>query len=74
MPTLLAAESTLTERYQTTVPDAVPKALKLGKQDKLRYTVQPDSHVLLTRAADTDTYPALGAFLGFFDQRYEPAP
>jgi len=65
MPALIAAESTLTDRYQTTVPDAVRKALKLGKRDKLRYTVQPDGHVLLSRADDEDTDPALNAFLGF---------
>lgn len=65
MPALIAAESTLTDRYQTTVPDAVRRALNLGKRDKLRYTVQPDGNVLLTRAADTDTDPALDAFLGF---------
>jgi len=65
MPALIAAESTLTDRYQTTVPDAVRRALNLGKRDKLRYTVQPDGHVLLTRAADTDIDPALDAFLGF---------
>jgi antitoxin PrlF len=65
MPALIAAESTLTDRYQTTVPDAVRRALNLGKRDKLRYTVHPDGNVLLTRAADTDTDPALDAFLGF---------
>ena len=65
MPALIAAESTLTDRYQTTVPDAVRRALNLGKRDKLRYIVQPDGNVLLTRAADTDTDPALDAFLGF---------
>ena len=65
MPALIAAESTLTDRYQTTVPDAVRRALNLGKRDKLRYTLQPDGNVLLTRAADTDTDPALDAFLGF---------
>jgi antitoxin PrlF len=65
MPTLIAAESTLTDRYQTTVPDAVRRALNLGKRDKLRYTVQPDGNVLLTRAADTDNDPAMDAFLGF---------
>lgn len=65
MPALIAAESTLTDRYQTTVPDAVRRALNLGKRDKLRYTVQPDGNVLLTRAADTDTDPAMDAFLGF---------
>jgi antitoxin PrlF len=37
----------------------------LGKRDKLRYTVQPDGHVLLSRAAEIDTDPALDAFLGF---------
>lgn len=65
MPALIAAESTLTDRYQTTVPDAVRRALKLGKRDKLRYTVQSDGQVLLTRADDADTDPALDAFLGF---------
>jgi antitoxin PrlF len=65
MPALIAAESTLTDRYQTTVPDAVRRALNLGKRDKLCYTVQPDGHVLLTRAADTDTDPVLDSFLGF---------
>jgi antitoxin PrlF len=68
MPTLIAAESTLTDRYQTTVPDAVRRALHLGKRDKLRYTVQPDGNVLLTRAADADTNPALDAFLDFLAQ------
>lgn len=65
MPALIAAESTLTDRYQTTVPDAVRRALNLGKRDKLRYTVQPDGKVLLTRADDADTDPALDVFLGF---------
>jgi len=65
MSALIAAESTLTDRYQTTVPDAVRRALNLGKRDKLRYTVQSDGHVLLTRAADTDTDPVLDSFLGF---------
>ena len=65
MPALIAAESTLTDRYQTTVPDAVRRALNLGKRDKLRYTVQPNGNVLLTRADDAETDPALDAFLGF---------
>jgi antitoxin PrlF len=58
-------ESTLTDRYQTTVPDAVRRALKLGKRDKIRYVLQPDGKVVITRAgADADD-PALDAFLGF---------
>jgi len=37
----LKLESTLTDRYQTTVPNAVRHALKLGKCDKIRYLIQP---------------------------------
>jgi antitoxin PrlF len=47
---LLITESTLTDRYQTTVPDAVRKALHLGKREKIRYTIQPDGNVLMSRA------------------------
>jgi antitoxin PrlF len=65
MPALIAAESTLTDRYQTTVPNAVRRALHLGKRDKLRYTVQPNGTVLLTRADDADADPAMDAFLDF---------
>jgi hypothetical protein len=31
MPATLDAESTLTDRYQTTVPETVRRALRLGK-------------------------------------------
>jgi len=37
----LEAESTLTDRDQTTVPETVRRALKLGKPDKLQYTIRP---------------------------------
>lgn len=62
-------ESTLTDRYQTTVPDTVRRALKLGKRDKIRYVVQPDGAVLMTRATPTeDDDPALGKFLDFLER------
>lgn len=66
MAATLQLESTLTDRYQTTVPDAVRRALKLSKRDKIRYLLQPDGAVVMARAdgADADD-PALGAFLGF---------
>ena len=35
MPATLEAESTLTDRYRTTVPDAVRRALQLRKRDKI---------------------------------------
>jgi len=62
---LLITESTLTDRYQTTVPDAVRKALHLGKREKIRYTIQPDGSVLLSRADMNDQDPVLGSFLSF---------
>ena len=45
MRATLELESTLTDRYQTTVPNSVRRALRLGKRDKLRYRVQPDGTV-----------------------------
>lgn len=63
--TFLVSESTLTDRYQTTVPGAVRKALQLSKREKIRYTIQPDGTVLLSRAIQDDTDPALNSFLTF---------
>lgn len=65
MPRTLETESTLTDRYQTTVPETVRRALQLGKRDKIRYTIRSDGEVVLTRAAREDTDPALNEFLGF---------
>jgi antitoxin PrlF len=58
------AESKLTERYQTTVPEPVRKALKLGKHDRLVYKIKGGA-VMLQRAEDpgVDDDPALGPFL-----------
>ena len=62
----LDVESTLTDRYQTTVPETVRRALGLGKRDKIHYTIRPGGEVVLTRAASPgDDDPALGAFLSF---------
>lgn len=62
-------ESTLTDRYQTTVPDPVRRALRLGKRDKIRYVVRPDGAVLMTRAESAqEDDPALGKFLNFLER------
>ncbi len=59
-------ESTLTDRYQTTVPDAVRRTLKLRKRDRIRYVVRPDGAVLLTRAESAgENDPVMGKFLAF---------
>ena len=58
-------ESTLTDRYQTTVPETIRRTLKLGKRDKIHYTIR-DGEVVLTRAEVTEgDDPVLGQFLGF---------
>lgn len=58
-------ESTLTDRYQTTVPETVRRTLKLGKRDKIHYTIR-DGQVVLTRAEVTEgDDPVLGKFLEF---------
>ena len=66
MAATLEVESTLTDRYQTTVPETVRRALKLGKRDKIHYTIRPNGEVVLTRveASDSDD-PVLGQFLRF---------
>lgn len=66
MPATLDVESTLTDRYQTTVPETVRRALRLGKRDKIHYTIRPSGEVVLTRAeAFEGDDPVLGQFLGF---------
>ncbi|MEE3717005.1 type II toxin-antitoxin system PrlF family antitoxin [Tumidithrix elongata RA019] len=57
------SESTLTDRYQTTVPEPVRKALGLSKRDKICYTIQNDGRVVISRVGQSD--PLLGKFLNF---------
>ncbi len=69
MPASLDVESTLTDRYQTTVPETVRRALRLGKRDKIRYCIRPSGEVVLTRSTSPEGLeaddPVLGQFLGF---------
>lgn len=66
MPSPLQVESTLTDRYQTTVPETVRRALRLGKRDKIHYTIRPDGEVVITRAVAAGAVdPGLTPFLDF---------
>lgn len=66
MPATFEIESTVTDRYQTTVPETVRRALKLKKRDKLHYTIRPSGEVLLSRGVDAENSdPALAPFLAF---------
>ncbi len=68
------SESTLTDRYQTTVPDPVRKALGLSKRDKICYTIQPNGKVWISRANQTEGDPILEGFLNFLAQDIERNP
>lgn len=68
------AESTLTDRYQTTVPDPVRKALGLNKRDKICYTIQPDGKVWMSRADQIESDSVLGEFLNFLARDMEKNP
>lgn len=66
MAATLEVESTLTDRYQTTVPETVRCALRLAKRDKIHYTIRPGGEVVLTRAEPAvEDDPVLGQFLRF---------
>lgn len=66
MASTLEVESTLTDRYQTTVPETVRRALGLGKRDKVHYSIRPGGEVVISRAeVQHEADPVLDAFLGF---------
>jgi len=66
---VLEAESTLTDRYQTTVPEPIRQVLKLGKRDKVHYTILDNGDVLMSRGQEARSDdPALGHFLHFLSQ------
>jgi len=64
---VLELESTLTDKYQTTVPSPVRKALKLGKRDRIVFRVDAASETvtLAKRAPADDADPVIGSFLAF---------
>ncbi|MBC7706297.1 MAG: type II toxin-antitoxin system PrlF family antitoxin [Rhodoferax sp.] len=69
MPATLEVESTLTDRYQTTVPETVRRSLRLGKRDKIHYTIRPNGEVVLSRAEVLEADdPVLSQFLDFLSR------
>ena len=63
MARALEVESTLTDRYQTTVPETVRRALQLNKRDKIHYSIRPSGEVVLSRAEHSEDDPAISQFL-----------
>ncbi len=73
--TVLEAESTLTTRYQTTIPDAVRKVLGLQKHDRLVFRVSDNGEVFLAKADDAEADDAsLAPFLALLDARMAQRP
>jgi antitoxin PrlF len=70
----MEAESSLTDRYQTTVPETIRRALKLGKRDKIHYRVKATGEVTMTRVAADEEDPAFGPFLAFLAHDIERHP
>jgi antitoxin PrlF len=72
---VLQSESTLTDRYQTTIPDTVRKVLGLNKRDKIAYTIQPNGQVILSRVSESEEAdPVLESFLHFLAQDIHEKP
>jgi antitoxin PrlF len=63
-------ESTLTDRYQTTVPQPVRQALGLRKRDRIRYAFRANGEVVLQRVSTEPAGedPALAPFLALLEQ------
>jgi len=63
-------ESTLTDRYQTTVPQPVRRALGLRKRDRIRYAFRANGEVVLQRVSTepAEEDPALTPFLALLEQ------
>ena len=72
MSTILQAASTLTDRYQTTIPEPIRELLHLNKRDRITYTIDENGRVLISRASDED--PVLGEFLAFLANDIQKNP
>lgn len=63
MTALTQQISKLTERYQTTVPSAVRKRLKLNKGDQIRFGIAADGRVYIEPVRDEGGDPTITALL-----------
>ena len=71
----LCSESTLTQRYQTTIPAPIRQALNLSKNDKIRYTIESDNKVTISRVVEEEeSDPILGSFLNFLAKDMKENP
>jgi antitoxin PrlF len=71
-------KSTLTDRFQTTIPTFVRQELGLGKRDLIEFFKADDGSILLRKAAPTshseEFSPELGAWLEFIARDHNQRP
>lgn len=75
----LLGRSTLTDRYQTTIPAFVRKELGLSKRDLIEFLKSDDGYIVLRRAEperpeDQDFSPALLAWLDLIAKDQDKNP
>lgn len=75
MSTGIEVDSTLTDRFQTTVPASVRQALKLNRRDRIHYLIRDNGEVVLSRAqTPTDEDPVMKQFLTFLERDLQQHP
>ncbi len=74
MPTSTLFESTLTDRYQTTIPKVVRETLGLGKGDRLKYSIDAGKVSIVRADVEEENDPILEEFLDFlaWDMKEHP--
>lgn len=72
--TILQLASTLTERFQTTIPAPVRDVLHLGKHAKVGYRITEAGAVELFNAGLEEADPALIPFLSLLDEQFKRSP
>jgi antitoxin PrlF len=71
---VIEAESSLTDRHQTTVPETIRRALKLARRHKIHYTVKPSGEIVMARADAVKEDGALGPLLHLLTRDINAGP
>lgn len=74
MSNLICSQSTLSDRYQTTIPEVVRNVLNLSKRDTLVYYVDSDGKVVISKLTSCEDDPVLNNFLSFLAKDIENSP
>lgn len=72
METIDRAVSTITSKYQTTVPEKIRSVLNLKQKDKLCYSILSDGKILVEKANDEDH--VIENFLEFIEKSMTNEP